>query len=428
MKKKFMTESKINHPGWAENLTIYEVNIRQYTKSGTINDFIKHLPRLKELGIGILWFMPVQPIGIKNRKGTLGSYYSIKNYTEINPEFGTLDDFKNMVNEIHKLGMYVIIDWVANHTSWDHLWTKSHPDFYDLDDKGDFKPPFPEWEDVIHLNYNNPALWDAMIGEMKFWLEQTGIDGFRSDMAHLVPTYFWNRARFELTKSKELFFLAESENHDLLEYAFDSIYNWKLLHAMNDIAAGKINAKELGEIIQNELNHFPANASQLNFTCNHDENSWNGSAIERLHYYLEPLSILTFTLSGYPLIYSGQEAGNYRRLNFFDKDAVDWKKDKMAPFFQKLNNFKRTCNELWDGGFNIIETDSKQEVFAFSRGQNKEKVVVILNLSSKDKSFKLLNNKHRSVYFDIFKEVEVELSGENTLKLHAYDYFLLEKK
>jgi len=420
-----MLISKIKHPDWADNLTIYEVNLRQYTKSGTIKEFMKHLPRLKELGVGILWFMPVQPIGIKNRKGTLGSYYSIQDYTKINPEFGTIEDFNKLVKKIHDLGMYVIIDWVANHTSWDHHWTEEYPEFFDQDENGNFKPPFPEWEDVIHLNYNNPALWDAMIGEMKFWTRETGIDGFRCDMAHLVPTLFWNRARYELNRSNGLYFLAETENHDLLEYAFDTIYNWKLLHAMNDVAAGKITAAELEKIIQNELEYFPKNASQLNFTCNHDENSWNGSAIERLHYFLEPLSVLTFTLPGYPLIYSGQEAGNYRKLNFFDKDFIEWKEDKMTPFFQKLNELKNRSKTLWQGDFKIIETTSPERIFAFKRKDDDSEIIVLLNLSGQKISFRLPKYENAAAFRNYFNNSNTFISGKSDMEILPYDYFVL---
>ncbi len=344
-----MIKRRIQIPKWVNGQTIYEVNLRQYTKSGTIKEFEEHLPRLKELGVGILWFMPIQPIGEKNRKGTLGSYYSIKNYTEVNPEFGTPEEFKHLVKKIHDLGMKVIIDWVANHTAWDHHWTKDHPEFYTKDDKGGFKAPVEDWEDVIHLDYGNPDLWDEMIGEMSFWLKETSIDGFRCDMAHLVPTLFWNRARRDLDKIKPVYMLAESENHDLLEYAFDSLYNWKLLHAMDALAAREINANKLLELAISEVNHLPKGASFLNFTSNHDENSWQGSAIERIHYYLEPLTILTFILEGNPLIYSGQEAGNYRRLKFFDKDEIEWKEDKMFDLYQKLAHFKRSHPALKKG-------------------------------------------------------------------------------
>ena len=423
-----MITSKVNHPNWSKNLTIYEVNLRQYTKSGTIKEFENHLPRLKELGVGILWFMPVQPIGEKNRKGTLGSYYSISDYAAINPEFGTLDDFKSLVVKIHELGMYVIIDWVANHTAWDHHWTKDHPDFYTKDEQGNFKAPFPEWEDVIHLNYNNPELWDKMIGQMEFWIRETDIDGFRCDMAHLVPILFWNKARLELEKVKPLFMLAESENYDLLEYAFDSIYNWKLLHAMNNVAAKKINASDLIQIAKNEFDSLPANTFQLNFTSNHDENSWQGSAIERLHYFLEPLTVLTFTLPGIPLIYSGQEAGNYKRLKFFDKDEILWKDDKMNRFYQKLTQLKKKNPALWNADFNIIETDAPENILAFSRTQGKDQIIIILNLSHNEQEFYFKYEKFNGTYKDIFKNQLIEFSCHEPMKISALGYRVLEKK
>ncbi|MCD4663832.1 MAG: alpha-amylase, partial [Bacteroidales bacterium] len=370
---------KINTPDWANNLTIYEVNLRQYSEGGTFKEFEEHLPRLKELGVGILWFMPIQPIGEKNRKGTLGSYYSINDYTKVNPEFGTLEEFKSLVNIIHDLGIMVIIDWVANHTAWDHHWSKDHPEFYTKDGQGNFKAPVKDWEDVIHLDYGNHDLWDEMIQQMEFWLKETDIDGFRCDMAHLVPTLFWNHARHELDKTKSVFMLAESENHDLLEYAFDTIYNWKLLHAMNNLAAGKINTKELLEIVLNEVKYLPEGASLLNFTSNHDENSWQGSAIERLHYFLEPLTVLTFLLPGIPLIYNGQEAGNYRRLKFFDKDEIEWKEDKMSPFYQKLNELRRKHATPQIGEIKAIKTDAPENILAFTCFTDKNRLIVFLN-------------------------------------------------
>ncbi|MCD4737534.1 MAG: alpha-amylase [Bacteroidales bacterium] len=337
---------KISTPAPVKNRTIYEVNIRQYSKGGTFKEFEKHLPGLKELGVGILWFMPVNPIGIKNRKGTLGSYYSVSNYTTINPEFGNLDEFKDLVGKIHELDMKIIIDWVANHTAWDHIWTKEFPDFYNLDEEGNFKPPIPEWEYVIHLNYNNPALWEEIINCMEFLVKETNIDGFRCDMAHLVPTHFCNLARFRLDKIKPVFMLAESENHDLLECAFDTIYNWKLLHAINDTASGKISVNKLKEIAWNEISYLPDGASLLNFTSNHDENSWNGSSVERLGDFNGLMAALTFVLPGNPLIYSGQEAENAKRLLFFDKDLVEWKDSSMFELYRNLADLKRKNSAL----------------------------------------------------------------------------------
>lgn len=427
-----MYTRKIVSPDWLKNQTIYEVNLRQYTKGGTFREFEEHLPRLKELGVGVLWFMPVQPIGEKNRKGLLGSYYSIRNYTAVNPEFGTLDEFKALVKKIHDLGMKVIIDWVANHTAWDHHWTIDHPDFYDKDDNGDFLPPNPEWTDVIHLNYGNPDLWFEMISQMEFWLREADVDGFRCDMAHLVTTHFWNHARYHLDKVKPVFMLAETENHDLVEYAFDVIYNWKFLHGINDVAAQKINAGELLKIAQNNFKYLPVGASELNFTSNHDENSWNGTAIERIHYYLEPITVLAFTIPGIPLIYSGQEAGCYQRLSFFDKDEIQWKEDKMARLYQTLIELRKRNPALWagndSGGFQVLPTSEPDKVAAFKRISGENEIIVMANLSDSEVnvSIDLPNNYY--FYLDAFSLKEYCPDMTRQVTLPAFGYKVCEKE
>ena len=420
-------QRKINTPDWVNGHTIYEVNLRQFTKSGSINEFVEHLPRLKELGVGILWFMPIQPIGEKNKKGTLGSYYSISDYSNVNPEFGSLEDFKSLVKKIHNLGMKVIIDWVANHTAWDHHWTIDHPEFYSKDEKGIFKPPVEDWEDVIHLNYENPELWDEMIGQMAFWLKETGIDGFRCDMAHLVPTVFWNEARKRLDKIKPVYMLAESQNHDLLEYAFDTIYNWKLLHEMNEVAAGNKTAKDLINLALNEIEYLPQGASFLNFTSNHDENSWQGSAIERLHYYLENLTVLTFLLPGIPLIYNGQEAGNFRRLKFFDKDEIEWKEDKMFELYKNLVELKKN-HPVLQNEYKIekVKTDAENHILAFSAGNEKNKIVFLANLSEIETRFYIKCENFGYAMKDILDIRNETVSCHEPINLSPYKYLLLE--
>ena len=422
-------QRKIKTPAWIPGKTIYEVNLRQYTKEGTISAFAQHLPRLKELGVGILWIMPIQPIGKKNRKGTLGSYYSIRNYTEVNPEFGTIEEFKSLVQKIHELDMKVIIDWVANHTAWDHHWTVDHPEYYDRDDNGVFQPPVKDWEDVIHLDYGNPDLWDTMIDAMKFWINETGIDGFRCDMAHLVPTLFWNRARRDLDAIKPVYLLAESENYDLLEYAFDTIYNWKLMHAMNEVAVGSSGAKQLSETISNEFRYLPKGASFLNFTSNHDENSWQGSAIERIHYFLEPLTVLTFLIPGMPLIYSGQEAGNYRRLKFFDKDEIAWKEDKMFGLYQRLANLKKSLPNFSEKvELRIIKSDAPGKILAIALFEDDAKCLFLLNLSDKDVGLyvkcRQLEGPFRNA---LHEEDKTDYSCHNQFMLPAFGYLVLVK-
>ena len=421
---------KYKFPEWARNQVVYEVNLRQYTPGGTIEEFRQHLPRLKELGAGILWFMPVQPVGIQNRKGTLGSYYSIRNYCELDTAYGTMGEFVALVNEIHSMGMYVILDWVANHTAWDHNWVKEFPAFYCRNETGEVYPPFPEWEDVIGLDYSNPDLQKEMINSMKFWLETADIDGFRCDMAMLVPTDFWNAARKELQTVKAVFMLAEAEQRDLTEEAFDVLYNWNLMHVWNDIANGKYSADEIRLRIPSEISDFPDGSDNLMFISNHDENSWNGSEIERLNFALEAFAVLIFTLPGMPLIYSGMEAGNYRRLEFFDKDCIDWKQDKMAVLYTKLAHLRMNNPALWSlqpkSGFQLINSDRDDKILSFTRESSGSKVLVVLNLSAEQIDFRFTGSGFQGKYKDVLTEMQVIMGDTPCFSLDAWGYRLWE--
>jgi cyclomaltodextrinase / maltogenic alpha-amylase / neopullulanase len=409
---------------WSKNLTIYEVNLRQYTPGGTFREFADHLPRLAEMGVGILWFMPVQPVGILNRKGTLGSYYSISDYMAVDPAYGTLEEFRELVDRIHNMGMFVLLDWVANHTSWDNVLTASNPAFYRHNDNGDVFPPFAEWEDVIGLDYSNYELRKYMIGAMQFWLKETGIDGFRCDMANLVPVDFWEQARRQLDETKPVFMLAEAEQREMLNEAFDAVYNWNLLHLMNGMAQGHRCVADLDAMLRFEIEEFPADSYQLLFTSNHDENSWNGSEIERLHFGLEAYTVLCFTLTGMPLIYSGQEAGNYRRLRFFEKDEITWKQDKMFGLFQRLTYLKKTTPALWSGpfggNFTRLSTASP-DVFAFCRSKDENHVVVAINFSDKSVHSELAGLPPGS-FMDYFNGGHAALSNGMGLDLKPWEY------
>ncbi|NJM15628.1 MAG: hypothetical protein HC896_09885 [Bacteroidales bacterium] len=239
-----MNPTPWHHPSWTERAVIYEVNTRQFTKSGTFAEFKGHLDRLQDLGVDIIWFMPIYPIGQKQRKGSLGSYYSIKDYKDINPEFGTKEDFKQLVNEIHKRGMYVLIDWVANHTAWDNPLTETNPEFYHQNEKGKIVAPF-DWEDVAHLNYANRDLWSYMSGAMEYWVKEFDVDGFRCDVADLVTVEFWNFARNQVEKIKPVFMLAEAENADYNNLAFNMSYASSLHRNFTAIAKGDKGAYEI---------------------------------------------------------------------------------------------------------------------------------------------------------------------------------------
>ena len=320
--------------------TIYEVNVRQFSKAGTFAEVQKALPRLRSMGVDILWLMPINPIGVKNRKGSLGSYYAVRDYKGINPEFGTLDDFKTLVAEAHNLGMRIIIDWVANHSSPDNVWLdQGHKDWYTLDSNGNVQPTIgTDWWDVADLNYDNMAMRQEMIASMKYWINECDIDGFRCDVAGWVPMDFWIQARKELETIKPLFMLAESEGADQHQ-AFDMTYGWEFHHLMNKIAQGK----EKPESIQNYLiqdKAYPSSAIRMYFTSNHDENSWNGTEMERMGEARHVMAVLAYGLTGMPLIYNGQETSLDRRLKFFEKDEILWDKMDLVTFYTQLNGLK----------------------------------------------------------------------------------------
>ena len=417
-------------PEWSKNVSIYEVNIRQYTEEGTFAAFEKHLPELKEMGVGILWLMPIHPIGEVNRKGTLGSYYAVKDYNAINPEFGTADDFARLINKIHEMGMHVIIDWVANHTAWDNVWTKTHPEFFNRDSLGNFYPPVPDWHDVIDLNYDNSEMQTAMISAMSYWVKTFNIDGYRCDVASMVPVEFWMKARKALDSIKPVFMLAEA-NESYLHPAFDMTYDWPLLHLQNEIAQGKKNADDLVNYLEEEQKEYRHEDYRMVFTTNHDENSWNGTVFERLDGGAEAFDILCGTISGMPLIYSGQEAGLNKRLNFFEKDPIEWKEHRFRKIFERLNMLKLRNHALWNGKYGgkmeFINTNN-ENVFSFVRVKDGDKVFVIINLSGNEQKITFASNAATGRYKNLFsKEDTIEFLGELKFDLKPWGYKVFVK-
>lgn len=413
-------------PSWIDDAVIYEVNIRQYTEEGTFEAFRKHLPRLKEMGVDVLWFMPIHPISEKNRLGTLGSYYSIQNYLEVNPEFGTKEDFKRLVDEAHEMGFKVMMDWVANHTGWDHPWIEEHPEWYVRNDQG--KIVYPEnWKDVAQLNDDNKALQKEMIKMMKYWVDEFGIDGFRCDYAKGVPVKFWEKASQQLG----VYMLAEdNEVYELLDNAFHTNYGWDLFHLMNDIAKGSKAPRNLIHY-QNRVDQlYPKDTFPMLFTTNHDENSWNGTVFERLGAAYEPMAVLTFTLPGIPLIYSGQEAGLAKRLAFFEKDAIDWSELPYEDFYRDLITLKRENKAIFNGPFGgpveFVET-TNDRILSFIREKEKNKVIVIMNLSNRQQSTTLSFGNHEGSYHRYFTNDTLTLTSSFEVQLEPWEYFVLIK-
>jgi len=395
----------VTHVAWSRDASIYEVNIRQYTKEGTINAFAAHLPRLKKMGVDILWLMPVQPIGIKNRKGSLGSYYAVRDYTAVNSEFGTMEDMKRLVNQAHGLGMRVILDWVANHTAWDNPWVTDHSDWYKKNDKGEIYPvtfnegPEPEyWTDVVALDYSKPEVWKAMIDVMAFWVRETDIDGFRCDVAGLLPIPFWNQARTELDKIKPMFMLAEWAEPKLHQQAFDMTYGWDLAEVLKEIAKGKADARALKRVFTHPAKEFPDHAYRMRFTNNHDFNSWQGGDTELYGSAFKTMAVLAATLPGMPLIYSGQESGLDKRLAFFDKDQIEWKNYPLAGFYAELLKLKKDNKALRNGQYGgtleFINT-ANDKVIAYRRKLGSNSVTVIANVSDSAQEYSLDAGKNR---------------------------------
>ncbi|MEG2728643.1 MAG: alpha-amylase family glycosyl hydrolase, partial [Mucinivorans sp.] len=392
-----VTCSEKVHPEWSYNAVVYELNTRQFTPQGTLSAATAQLNRLKDLGVDIIWIMPIFPIGKERRKGSLGSYYSIADYTAVNEEFGTIDDFAIFVARAHHLGMHVIMDWVANHTARDARWAKEHPDWYEWDHTlNEIATPF-DWDDTAKLDYSNPQMREEMISSMKFWIECAAIDGFRADMAMLVPIDFWEEATKALTKfiqshGGELFMLAEAEGEEFHRQAFDATYSWELHHIFNNIAHGQANAYTLGDRLAYENNIYCSSAMRLLFTSNHDENSWNGSEWERMGAAAPAFAALTFVLSGMPLIYNGQESALGRRLAFFERDPIEWSEllsgevaPRMEHYYRDLSTLRHTHPALRSGdrGGDIwtIENSEPWRVFAIKRSKDNHTVIALFNLS-----------------------------------------------
>lgn len=378
------------HPAWIMQGNIYEVNVRQYTPEGTLKAFEKHLDRLKDMGVQTLWFMPINPISIKDRKGPMGSYYAVANYLTVNPEFGTMDDWKNLVKTAHDKGFKVIIDWVPNHTGADHPWLTTHPDFYELDSVTK-QPVSPfDWTDVRKLNYKNPQLVDSMIAAMKFWIRETGIDGYRCDVAGAVPKEFWSKCIPELKKMKNIFMLAESNDAWVHEAGFDASYPWDAFNAMKLIAKGQRPATSIDSILWRVDSTYTPNAIRMYFTSNHDENSWNRADWQTMPGPVHaPFAVLTQTIErSVPLIYSGQEEPFLDSLRFFYKDTITFGKFERAHFYKTLLNLRKNNSALAaNAAFKKLGTNNDAAIYAFERQKDGNKVLVVLNLSNKAQEF-----------------------------------------
>jgi glycosidase len=411
---------------WAIGANVYEVNIRQYTPEGTFQAFSKHLPRLKEMGVVILWLMPITPISQLHRLGTLGSYYACSSYVQINEEFGTLKDFKQLVHQAHALDMKLIIDWVANHTGWDHEWTIPHADWYVKDAAGNFTEK-NGWKDVIDLDFSKTEMREAMKAAMMFWVQEAGIDGFRCDMAHLVPLDFWKEAREFCETNKPLYWLAECDQSDY-HAVFNTSYAWSWMHATEKFHKGEGSLQDVRQVLH-AYTQYPAGANKLFFTSNHDENSWNGTEYEKYGNAALAWAVFSCTWPGMPMLYSGQEGALKKRLEFFNKDVIEWTATPpLAEFYQRLFQLRASNAAIREGELFILPSQHDDKVLLFFRRYHEQVVLILLNVSSESRvqvtvEHPWLPGKYRQ----LFSQLVYDFGVKENFELQSGEYLVFEK-
>lgn len=421
---------QLTHPDWCRNGTVYQINTRQFTPEGTFDAAAAHLPRLKELGVSILWLMPVQPIGERNRKGGLGSPYSVRDYYGVNPELGTAEDLRAFVAAAHEQGFHVILDWVANHTAWDCSLVAEHPEWYARDYKGDLTPtPWWDWDDIIDLDYRRPELRQYMTEAMVHWVREFDLDGFRCDVAGFVPTDFWETARRELERVKPVFLLAEWESRDLHRAAFDMSYAWSWNEHLHAIAHGEADVELLRIYYSWDYKAWPDDSIRMMFVSNHDHNAWEGTEYERFGDAVEAAIVLSVVGRGMPLVHNGQEAGLRRRLQFFDRDPIEWREDPMAGFYSRLIALRCDVPALWGGSWGAhmvdVPNDAPRRVFSFVRSDERHRVLALFNFSAEPVTTQLGQNLYPGHYRDFATAELVQLPPGEPVELPAWGWRVL---
>jgi glycosidase len=415
-----------------QQAVIYEVNVRQFSQEGSFAKVTEAIPRLTELGVDILWLMPIHPISVEKRKGSLGSPYSVSDYYGVSPEFGTEDDLRNLISAAHNANMMVILDWVANHTGWDNPWISEHPDWFTQDADGNIiNPPGTDWYDVADLNFSNWEMRMAMIDAMKYWVEEFDIDGYRADVAHSVPVEFWNLASEKLHEIKDVFMLAEDGGDQaLLKTAFDTNYAWPLKDLFNQLGRGNSDAGDFRRNLKSTATQYKDGKYQMVFITNHDENSWSGTVFERLGENVKNLAVISFTVPGMPLIYSGQEIGLDRRLEFFEKDPLVWPEggNEWTEFYAELVRLKTENPALWTAGaggpLRAIHLDN-DDIIGFARSYQGNDVLVLANLANESGSQELELQELVGEYTDFFTGETVTLTEGQSVTLAANSFQVL---
>lgn len=384
--RDFSKERARTVPAWVRDGVVYEIFPRNFSPGGGFDGITAQLDRLRDLGVNIIWLMPVHPVGQERKKGSIGSPYAVRDFYAINPDYGTKEDFKRLVAEAHRRRIKVIIDIVANHTSWDSVMMQREG-FHTRDASGKVIPPVPDWADVADLNYDNPALRSYMIDMLKFWLREYDLDGFRCDVAGMVPTDFWERARIELEAVKpDILMLAEWHEPDLMVKAFDVDYAWPFFHAVSDAVTGKTHATAVRAAWETERAKFPRGTLHLRFSDNHDERRAIARFGERAAL---AASVLMLTLDGVPLIYNGMEVGDTAESGapaLFEKIPIFWQIAERRPEFPRLYRqviaLRRASPALTQGDTHWLRNNDEKRIVTYLRRAGNEEFLVAVNLSN----------------------------------------------
>ena len=424
---------KVTQPEWSSHAVIYQVNTRQFSNEGKFAGVTEQLPRIKSLGADIVWLMPIHPIGEVERKGKLGSPYAVKDYMQINPEFGTADDLHTLIKTAHILSMKVIIDWVPNHSAWDNWLVEEHPEWYAKDYKGDFRPsPWWDWSDIIEFDYTQVGLRNYMIEAMCYWVKEFDIDGFRHDVAGYVPNDFWQQARCELDAIKPVFMLAEWENRDMHERAFNMTYAWTWNETMHEIAMGKRSLDSLRKYYSWNERSWPQEAYRMTFVSNHDKNAWDGTQYEQFGDALEASIVLSVIGEGMPLIHNGQEAGETKRLAFFERDPIEWQEHEIGDLYRELIALKKSKAVLGNGEYGArmiqVPNNAMNKVFSFVRHNTDEKVFVVINFSNDSVSTGFYETLFEDDYTDFTTGKPHTFSAHTQLTLGPWQYKIFIKR